>query len=349
VTKTHTKPTHTHHNTKAPKAPKPQRVASVTPREIDLSDPAVAELFAMHTYCRPAGSDTEAAFCKRFIDCIPGVTIDAKGNRIVTIHNEDGSRPRVLWSSHTDTVHAKPGRQKLAYGAGMLSLGTSSMDSSSCLGADCTAGVWLMCQMIDRLVPGLYIFHAAEEIGGIGSSHIAIKTPELLDGIDYAIAMDRRGTTSVITHQGARCASTKFAEALAAQLSTSQHTFQLDSGGTFTDTANYTDLVPECTNISVGYYSAHSSAEYLDVPFLLHLLERLCQIDLTTLPVVRVPGDDGYDYSRFGHYPTTPSRRAYSTMTLEDLVYDHPNAAARILEELGITSDDFEQYIYSVN
>ena len=324
---------------------------ATTMREADFSNPATAELFTMHTYCRPAGSDTEAAFCKRYLDSIPGMTIDAKGNRILIIDNSDGSPPRVLWSSHTDTVHAKPGRQKLAYGDGMMSLGTSSIGSSSCLGADCTAGVWLMRQMILRDVPGLYIFHAAEEVGGIGSRHIATKTPKLLEGIDYAIAMDRRGDTSVITHQGARCCSDDFGKALAAQLSTSQHTFKLDTGGTFTDTANYTDDVPECTNISVGYYNAHSATEYLDVPFLLHLLERLCQLDLTTLPVSRRPGDDdfGYDYSRFGHYPTTSSRRTHTAMTLEDLVYDHPQVAARILEEMGITSDDFEQFIYSVN
>lgn len=312
---------------------------------LDRGSP-VGDLLQMLTYCRPAGSDTETAFNRRFLDCIDGMTIDEAGNRILAIPNSDGTPSRVLWSSHTDTVHSKPGRQKLILGAGILSLSEASKDSS-CLGADCTAGVWLMREMILRDVPGLYIFHAAEEVGGVGSSHIATKTPELLDGIDYAIALDRRGLTSVITYQGARCASDKFGNALAAQLSTKDHTFILDTGGTFTDTANYTSYIPECTNLSVGYYHAHTPSEYLDVTFLTFLLERLCQLDFTTIPVARDVNDHGYNwddyrYSRYGSCASSVSA------TLEDMVYDHSKAAAQLLEELGITAEDFEQYIYSV-
>jgi hypothetical protein len=313
-----------------------------------LDKEAIQDLLKMHTYCRPAGSDTEKRFNARYIDCFNGVRIDEAGNRIITILNHDDTKPRILWSSHTDTVHSKDGTQKLVYGAGLLSLSSSA--DSSCLGADCTVGVWIMREMILRDIPGLYIFHAAEEVGGIGSRYIATKTPELLDGIDYAIALDRRGTTSVITHQGSRCASDDFGNALAAQLSTKDHTYKLDTGGTFTDTANYTDIVPECTNLSVGYYHAHSSAEYLDVTFAAYLLERLCQLDVTTLPVSRKAGDDdGYYDSRF-YSPSSYTPRYSSTnkTALEDLVYDNAYAAAQLLDEMGITADDFEQYILSI-
>lgn len=319
-------------------------------RELNLSNPIINELLQMHTYCRPAGSETEALFVKRYLDSIPDMRSDAKGNRYINIPNRDGSLSRILWSSHTDTVHAKGGRQRITYGGGMLSLSPNA--DSSCLGADCTAGVWLMRQMILREVPGLYIFHAAEEVGGIGSHHIAIETPELLDGIDYAIALDRRGTTSVITHQGARCASDAFGRALADQLSTKGHTFQLDSGGTFTDTANYTDIVPECTNLSVGYHNAHTANEYLDVPFLAHLLERLCQIDPVTLPVVRKAGDSDFPWGNSASWRSGGTASYASSgkpRHLEDLVYDYPKAAAQLLEDLGITADDFEQYLYSVH
>lgn len=322
-------------------------------RELTMENPIINELLQMHTYCRPAGSETEALFNKRYLDSLPGMDIDGKGNRILRIPNADGSPSRILWSSHTDTVHAKGGRQRITYGGGILSLSKNA--DSSCLGADCTAGVWLMRQMILREVPGLYIFHAAEEIGGVGSGFIATSTPEVLDGIDYAIALDRRGTTSVITHQGSRCASDAFGNALAAQLSTKGNTFTLDTGGTFTDTANYTDFVPECTNLSVGYYGAHSAAEYLDVPFLAHLLERLCLIDPVTLPVVRKAGDSDFPWGNSSAWrsssvssPSTSSR-ASKTTTLEDYVYDYPKAAAQLLEDLGISADDFEQYLYGVH
>lgn len=306
---------------------------------------AVGEMFMMHTYCRPAGSKTEAEFCREYLDSLPGMTKDSVGNRILSLPNKDGSPSRILWSSHTDTVHSKDGMQRLAYGAGLLSL--SSNATSSCLGADCTVGVWMMRQMILRNVPGLYIFHAAEEVGGVGSRHIATKTPQLLDGIDYAIALDRRDTCSVITHQGSRCASDEFGTALARQLTTKTMTFKLDTGGTFTDTANYTEIVPECTNLSVGYFNAHTSAEYLDVTFAQGLLERLCMIDPTTLPVQRIPGEDDY---RHGYYsdPGFPWKSSDKAPTsLEDLVYDNSQAAAALLDDLGITAEDFQQYILS--
>lgn len=286
---------------------------------------AVIELIQMHTYCRPAGSKSEAAFNKRYLDCIPGMTIDQKGNRILRI---GGDEVRVLWSSHTDTVHRKSGSQRVVYGGGMLSLAAGS--ESSCLGADCTVGVWLMIQMIRKKVPGLYIFHAGEEVGGIGSNYIATETPDLLKGIDYAIAFDRRGTSSVITHQGNRCCSDTFATALADQLG---RPFALDTTGTFTDTANYTDVVPECTNLSVGYYGAHTSSEVLDVSFAVHLLKRLLRLDVASLPVMRDPSVDTLRWGRRGN-------------TLYDLVFDHPDIAARMLSEFGITEQDFEDCVW---
>lgn len=289
---------------------------------------AVIELIQMHTYCRPAGSEAEAAFNKRYLDGIPGMTIDDAGNRILRI---GGDEVRVLWSSHTDTVHRKSGSQRVVYGGGMLILAAGS--ESSCLGADCTVGVWLMIQMIRRKVPGLYIFHAAEEVGGVGSNYISTTTPDLLKGIDYAIAFDRRGTSSVITHQGARCCSDGFAKALADHLG---KPFTLDTTGTFTDTANYTDIVPECTNLSVGYYGAHTSSETLDVSFAVHLLRRLLQLDVASMPVMRDPSVDTLYTGKRGN-------------TLYDLVFDHPDIASKMLREFGITAQDFEDCLWDYN
>jgi len=125
-------------------------------------NPMMRELLMMHTYCRPSGSATEAKFCALYIDSLPGCTTDEAGNRIITVPMANGAAPRVLWSSHTDTVHRVEGIQKITYGDGIIGLPVGS--TSSCLGADCTVGVWLMRQMILRGAPGLYIFHAAEEV-----------------------------------------------------------------------------------------------------------------------------------------------------------------------------------------
>ena len=302
------------------------------------SKPDIRELIQMHTTCRPSGSKAVDSFCAKYLDCIPGMTIDKANNRIIAV----GSLTKypVMWSSHTDTVHRDSGTQKVVYGGGVLTLHEGS--KASCLGADCTVGVWIMVNMIRRGIPGLYVFHDSEEVGGLGSAYIAKHTPELLDGIQYAIAFDRKGTTSVITHQGSRCASDAFGSALATQLGAP---YMLDDGGTFTDTANYTSLIPECTNLSVGYYNAHTNSEYLDVSFAAHLLERVCQLDIASLPVMRDPIRDN-EYSYDSSWGDSVIRAAHSTKgfgpTLEDLVWDNPEVAAIILQECGITADDFQ-------
>ena len=210
---------------------------------------------------RPQGSKTERQFIRRFISPL-GVESDKSGNLIKRI----GDNSPVMWSCHTDTVHRKGGEQPVQYANGIISLAPNS--NSNCLGADDTAGVWLMREMILAQVPGLYIFHRAEEVGGIGSRHIAANTPKILSNTHYAIALDRKGTNSVITFQsGGRCCSDAFANDLGKRLGD----YSVDSFGLFTDTANYMKLVPECTNISVGYTGEHSSSERLNVAHLLRL------------------------------------------------------------------------------
>lgn len=326
----------------------------------DLASNVLAlELAHMLMTCRPHNGTAVESFCARYIDSLPGVTKDSIGNRIVRI----GTAP-VLWSSHTDTVHKADGKQKVAYGGGFLVL--SDSETANCLGADCTTGVWLMRNMILRNVPGLYIFHHGEEVGGLGSEYIARQTPDLLDGIDYAIAFDRKGTNSVISHQWGRCASDTFVTSLCAALGPN---YVPDDGGTFTDTANYVDLIPECTNISVGYYNQHTAYESQDVAFALHLLDVLCNLDVSSLPISRKPGDiGGGKYGNmsqyYGAYYGSGLDDGHSAHTGEpkiirdadgnpyqpsmyDLVFENPEVATKILEELGISTDDFMYYVWS--
>jgi len=257
------------------------------------------ELQSMLMYRRPAGSKTERKFINRFIRPL-GVNHDDCGNLIKRI----GDVP-VLWSCHTDTVHRSGGKQPVEMAGGVLALQFAK--GSNCLGADDTAGVWLMAEMIRNNVPGLYVFHRGEEHGGIGSQFIAKKTPDLLKGIKFAIALDRKGTRDVITHQFRRCASDAFGDSLAGALNDrSGFEYERDSSGIFTDTANYTEIVPECTNISVGYYSQHSSKETQDGEHALALADMLCTLDTSKLVAERDPsvsdkddwgswGDCGYD------------------------------------------------------
>jgi hypothetical protein len=245
------------------------------------------ELREMHTYARPYGSATERAFIARYIAPLPNATEDAYGNWHVTV-----GESHTLWSCHTDTVHRAEGRQTLHYDTetGILQLSRRSRKRMSCLGADDTVGVFLMRNMVLAGVRGHYIFHFGEEVGGIGSRALALQHEDLLRTFDRAIALDRAGYSDIITSQmWDDTASDTFATALAEQLEPSG-SFR-PCAGVYTDTAEYAHIIPECSNISVGYFNAHSKHEYVDTAYVLWLLKRLCAIDAELLPTVRNPHD----------------------------------------------------------
>lgn len=193
------------------------------------------------------------------------------------------------------------------------------------LGADDGVGIWLMLRMISAGVEGLYIFHADEEIGGGGSRHIADETPQLLDGIVRAVAFDRKGTRSVITHQGiGRCCSDKFGQALGEALGMG---YTIDDTGVFTDTANYTHLVPECTNVSSGYYREHTLHEHLDVTHATALANALTKVQWGELPVERQPDQPQSD----GDFDEILAA-----------VLREPEATAMLLQDFGLCESDIE-------
>lgn len=306
-------------------------------------------LIEMHKYARPAGGPVERAFLARWIDNLPGVRRDAAGNRLLTIAHPDSRAPRVLWSAHTDTVHHNGGFDQSAatIGAdGLLRLAPGS--GRNCLGADCTAGTWLLREMALAGRPGLYIWHAAEERGGIGSRWIARHAPETLAGIELAIAMDRRGTSSVVTHQhGSRTASDACAASIAAELARcGLPGYRADADGVFTDTASYADLVPECTNISTGTAGEHTPGETLDLAHVTRLRAALLRLDTDRLTVARDPhacdlADGGGDWSLPGRYLATVGREDRLTA----MVRRHPSVAAELLRQCGITEAELAEMI----
>lgn len=261
----------------------------------------------MLTYKRPAGSATEELFIRTYIDKLFGIRRDSYGNRILKIGNND-----VGFACHTDTVHHTDGFQEVfidTEGTARTQQRTSGgVESGSVsaftkqplaqsqqvlpvvtrpgkepLGADDSTGVWLMLNLAEAGVPGLYIFHRNEEHGGLGSEHIK-KNKKTLKGIKKMIAFDRRGFNSIITHQrGSRCCSDEFARELARQLGW----YKIDNTGIFTDSANYVNIVPECTNVSVGYEHEHSPNETQDLVYAESLYQKLRRVNWSSLPVVR--------------------------------------------------------------
>ncbi|GEM_PF-1574987 len=187
-----------------------------------------------------------------------------------------------LFACHLDTVCDERVKLKPRIHQGMI----YSAKHRSPLGADDKAGVLCLCAMIHANIPGIYIFHAGEEVGGIGARHIAESFD--LTRFKRAVEFDRKGLNSVITQMGwENTCSNKFADALCDQLGMG---FRPDPTGIFTDVSNYTDIIPEVTNISVGYYNAHTPKEILNASWLINkLIPHLYQVDWEHLPIERDP------------------------------------------------------------
>ena len=284
-------------------------------------------LIDMTCYMRPAYSDAEKDFCKTYLQPVFGEP-DRHGNYIKVI----GDRPALAFTAHTDTVHAIDGIQTLSVDDDFLTTMTGS-----CLGADCTTGLWLMLGMIEAGIEGVYIAHAAEEIGGVGSTALVKDNPVWLDDIAACISFDRYGTESIITHQGgSRTASDEFAASLA--LALDMPFLKPDTGGTYTDSLEYAHIVSECTNISVGYYSQHSVSESQDLLFAEMLLERLIEADWSLLVYKRDPSVPmgGIDYLTAA-YEDDEEEKALTR--LDDLIFNYPQRVAQVLLEYGLTAE----------
>lgn len=290
-------------------------------------------------WARPHDSECERRFCKEFLDTVPGMKKDSFGNRYVRI----GDAPRVLWSSHVDTVchQALAGPQIIAFDAdtGIASLATEVKKTS--LGADDGVGVWLMLEMIRANRPGLYVFHRGEEVGCLGSNHAKLHSRHLFEGIDAAVAFDRAGYRDVITHQAyGRTCSDAFAQSFADQLNAAnaEFSFRPDDTGVYTDTNEYAGIVPECSNLSVGYYGQHGPGETQDVYFAELLLRAMLAFDTDLLRIERDPTVVEFDtYVRqgggWGHIETE-----FDEMT--EIVREFPDAVASILMGRGYSANE---------
>lgn len=286
-------------------------------------------LVDIHSYCRPHNSKTVDDFVEKFLMFYPSATIiTSKSGEKMAVSIVTDAESKTLFSAHVDTVHSYSGRQLLTFDQdmGMLLKPTKARTYGDCLGADDGAGIWLLLEMIDAGVPGTYLFHYGEERGGVGSSLMAKEKPEFLRWFNRAVAFDRKGTTDVITYQGgSRCCSNKFAKSLSDALNATDQGLVMapDDGGIFTDTANYTNLIPECTNIACGYESAHTSEEYLDTDYLTRLRNALLVIDWEALPTERDPTVIDNDWgsawdtpwSGFGHQSQVKSADPIAELT----------------------------------
>jgi hypothetical protein len=225
-----------------------------------------------------------------------GIQKDEHGNYFYKI-----GESRSIFASHLDTVSREHTKVNHVINGNMI-----STDGTTTLGADDKAGVSVLIWMMKHNIPGLYYFFIGEEVGCIGSG-LAASYGDFKD-YDRIISFDRRDTGSIITHQSyARCCSDAFGDALCDELNKSGMSYIKDDGGVYTDSAEFVDYIPECTNVSVGYYSEHTVNEKQDINHLIDLCVACISVDWESLPVVRDP--KVYEAKSYGTY----SKSKYNT------------------------------------
>lgn len=205
---------------------------------------------------------------------------------------------RTLFSSHLDTAsyHFQPVRHVIRKRKQDVMVKT---DKTSILGGDNKAGVTILLHMISQNIPGVYYFFIGEEIGAYGSRG-ALKDDYkyFAENFDRAIAFDRRGYDSVITHQmgGLSCDDT-FADNLIAEFAKEDLTYKKDRNGIFTDTAIFIGTIPQCTNISAGVFHEHFTNECANITFLEKLAKACCRIQWETIMGAKI--EDELTYTVF--------------------------------------------------
>ena len=218
--------------------------------------------------------------------------------------------------------------------------GLLETDGKTILGADCKAGVAIMLYMIAVETPGLYVLFREEEIGRLGSEDALRANSLPLASITKMVSFDRKGYYSVITEQmGQECCSDAFATALTEKLNdffgwghNEKKCWAPDPCGSYTDSASFMGVIPECTNLSVGYHYAHSESECLDLGFLTNMAFACSAMDWNELPVERDPGDSSGVFSRLAALGSRTSGAA--CFELMEAVIEHPEMAADIIDEM---------------
>lgn len=256
---------------------------------------------------------------------------DKKGDfmfGLIDVPKADNSPITTIFSSHLDTVESKLGTNIIINSVREGKPVVKALNSI--LGADDAAGVYVMLEMVKRNVSGRYMFFVGEECGSIGSRFAVKEYAHLFVGINRAIAIDRKGTGDVvITQHVGECASPELGLALAEALSFDNDYKYATCTGVFTDTAEMIGLVPECINISAGYYGEHNKQECLDVNYLMRLIEQLAVLDWDALPTVRKPvsarqyNDFDYAYEDYGW------KKSYAVDDYYDDYYKDFNASSR--------------------
>jgi hypothetical protein len=136
--------------------------------------------------------------------------------------------------------------------------------------------------------------------------------------------------------------------------------FKPCDSGVFTDTANYVDVIGECTNLSVGYFRQHGPMEHTNLSFAASLRDALVSADWAKLVFERKPGEEdpdwqwgrGWEDDKYGTYVPRKDRKDappygdHETRLddMEQFVREYPWVVAEYLLEMGVDIEDLDLY-----
>lgn len=220
---------------------------------------------------------------------------DSYGNYFILVKKSDDTFSDSMFTCHLDTVKTTFGNKNNPVFVNQVEDGDFiKTDGNTNLGADDKAGMTILLKMIENKIPGLYYFFIGEEVGRIGSGDLSDNYKKMVNkgiipNINRCISFDRRGYDYVTTKQHYKtCCSDIFANKIVEELNIHGFWYATDINGGRTDSHEFIDLIPECTNLSVGYFNEHTVTESQDIEFLILLSMVVCKIDWDSLPTKRI-------------------------------------------------------------
>ena len=200
----------------------------------------------------------------------------------------EGTIPIAL-AAHMDTVFAKP-VENLFYDTRK-----NVMWSPEGLGADDRAGVFAIYQIVKSGLRPHIILSTDEEKGCIGAGELA-KLPCPFNKLHYIIQLDRHGTCDCVFYDCDNPEFTKYVEGFGF----------VEAIGSFTDITEYCPAWGVAgVNLSVGYYSEHTSCEILYVdPLLATIKKVMAMLQQSEIPKFPYVEDEytGYKWATIYNY-----------------------------------------------
>jgi len=233
-------------------------------------------------YTTPFKSETD--FEKFLTSRIDGLQKDQIGNYHKIIGESE-----TLFTCHLDNYCKE--KEKVNH---VITDNIIATDETTVLGGDNKAGVLAILYLISNNVPGHYCFFIGEEpilSGGLyGSTLFAEHYIDMVKDYKRAIAFDRKQMGSIITRQSAQyCCSEEFTNELIERFAEQGLEMQADPTGYYTDTSSFMEIIPECTNISIGVWGEHTFKEYVDIEYTEKVAIAASKIDWESLPTNREP------------------------------------------------------------